>query len=63
MQTQLLSSASAAPFAPARFTPPAHVHRWTGRAVPTIFLPNLASLRLDAAARAAHAGASDRTRN
>ncbi len=41
MQTQL-SLASA----PVRFTPPAHVKRWTGRVRPTILLPNLASLRI-----------------
>ena len=29
-----------------RFVPPAHVKRWTGRAVPTILLPSLAALRI-----------------
>lgn len=35
------------PAHPARaFTPPAHVKRWTGRAIPTIRLPSLAALRI-----------------
>ncbi len=59
MQTSATAAASATP----RFNPPAHVKRWTGRAVPTILLPNLAALRLDAATRAPHATALDRSRN
>lgn len=45
MQTQhhLASSLSATA---ARFVPPAHVKRWTGRAAPTILLPSLAALRI-----------------
>lgn len=46
-----------------RFNPPANVKRWTGRAVPTILLPCLASLRLEAPSRAPHATGLHRSRN
>ncbi|MBC8010571.1 MAG: hypothetical protein H7067_10800 [Burkholderiales bacterium] len=53
MQTQLhLSSALAV--TSLRFVPPAHVKRWTGRAVPTIRLPDLAALRIAGSSLSRH---------
>lgn len=63
MNTFAASSASTSPFTPARFNPPANVRRWTGRTTPTILLPSLASLRLDAATRYPRASVLDRSRN
>lgn len=51
--TPRFATASSRSFPPtARFAPPAHVRRWTGRAALTLPLPSLAALRLSFAASA-----------